>query len=144
MNLGRWPIRRLNRRGDARPYARAHSDIDSDTKLILSHTVGKRDADACDTFLRRLNGATTGRTQVTSDGFACYTYAVPMVLGLRCDFAQLIKTYPAPRPKPATARRRYPSGPDIVAAPRNDLGGNVLLATCRVDCEHRSSEVEQF
>jgi IS1 family transposase len=67
--------------------------IDADTKMILSHKTGKRDQSACDTFLRRLNNATTGRIQVTSDGFACYTYAVPTMLGSRVDFAQLIKTY---------------------------------------------------
>src|SRR5436190_4810712 len=67
--------------------------IDAETKLILSHTVGKRDEAACSTFLTRLNNATTGRTQVTSDGYACYTHGVPLHLGSRCDFAQLIKTY---------------------------------------------------
>lgn len=67
--------------------------IDADTKLILSHVVGKRDDDACKRFLRRLNNATTGRIQVTTDGLANYTYGVPMALGSRCDFAQLIKSY---------------------------------------------------
>lgn len=67
--------------------------IDADTKMILSHKTGKRDQTACDAFLRRLNGATVGRIQVTSDGFSAYTHAVPMHLGSRCDFAQLIKQY---------------------------------------------------
>ena len=61
--------------------------------MILTHTVGKRDDTACDAFLTRLNNATTGRTQVTSDGLACYTHGVPMHMGSRVDFAQLIKTY---------------------------------------------------
>ena len=42
--------------------------IDADSKMILSHVVGKRDGDTCERFLKRLNGATTGRIQVTSDG----------------------------------------------------------------------------
>lgn len=67
--------------------------IDADSKMILSHAVGKRDEPTCDEFLTRLNNATTGRTQVTSDGFGCYTHGVPMHLGSRCDFAQLIKSY---------------------------------------------------
>ncbi len=67
--------------------------IDADSKLILSHIVGKRDEVTCNKFLTRLNNATTGRIQVTSDGLAQYTHAVPMALGSRCDFAQLIKTY---------------------------------------------------
>ncbi len=67
--------------------------IDANSKLILSHVVGKRDDDTCVTFLSRLSRATTGRCQVTSDGYRSYTFNVPFHLGSRCDFAQLIKTY---------------------------------------------------
>jgi transposase-like protein/IS1 family transposase len=67
--------------------------IDADSKLILSHAVGLRDEPTCTRFLKRLNEATTGQTQVTSDGLALYTHNVPMQLGSRVDFAQLIKTY---------------------------------------------------
>lgn len=67
--------------------------IDADTKLILSHATGKRDEATCLRFLSQLNDATTGRTQVTSDGLALYAHNVPMVLGSRVDYAQLIKTY---------------------------------------------------
>ena len=67
--------------------------IDADSKLILSNTVGQRDEDTCSVFLTRLQNATTGRCQVTSDGLAAYTHGVPMHLGSRVDFAQLIKSY---------------------------------------------------
>jgi IS1 family transposase/transposase-like protein len=67
--------------------------IDAETKLILSHVVGNRDDATCSTFLRRLNGATTGRCQITSDGWGSYTHGVPMTIGSRCDFAQLVKHY---------------------------------------------------
>jgi IS1 family transposase len=67
--------------------------IDANSKLILSHVVGKRGDATCSVFLRRLNNAKTGRTKVTSDGLAIYTHSVPMHLGSRCDFAQLIKSY---------------------------------------------------
>jgi transposase-like protein/IS1 family transposase len=67
--------------------------IDADTKLILSHAVGLRDESTCQRFLTRLNKATTGRMQVTSDGLGLYTYNVPFTLGTRVDFAQLIKSY---------------------------------------------------
>jgi IS1 family transposase len=67
--------------------------IDADSKLILSHRTGKRDEATCDAFLSRLNNATVGRCQVTCDGLALYTHRVPMTLGSRCDFAQLVKTY---------------------------------------------------
>lgn len=67
--------------------------IDADSKLILSHSVGKRDESTCRSFLIRLNNATKGRCQVTSDGLGLYTYSVPMYLGSRVDFAQLVKIY---------------------------------------------------
>ncbi len=69
--------------------------ICADSKLILSHTVGQRDESACLRLLRRLNGATVGEYQVTSDGYNCYTLSVPFELGSRISFAQLIKSYSA-------------------------------------------------
>ena len=67
--------------------------IDADRKMILSHVVGLRDESTCDRFLTRLNGATTGQHQVTSDRLGLYTYNVPAHLGSRVHFAQLIKSY---------------------------------------------------
>ena len=65
------------------------------SKMILSHAVGQRDEKTADRFLTRLNEATTGRCQVTSDGLRLYTHGVPLHLGSRCDFAQLVKSYGA-------------------------------------------------
>jgi transposase-like protein/IS1 family transposase len=67
--------------------------IEAETKLILSHAVGQRDEHTCCRFLDRLNKATEGRMQVTSDGLATYTHNVPFMLGSRVDFAQLVKIY---------------------------------------------------
>lgn len=69
--------------------------INADNKMILSHAVGLRDEATCLRFLRRLRGAISpeGRTQVTSDGLSLYTHNVPLQLGSRVDFAQLIKSY---------------------------------------------------
>ena len=61
--------------------------------MILSHAVGQRDEATAIPFLRRLNDATVGRCQVTSDGLRVYTLNVPFQLGSRVDFAQLIKSY---------------------------------------------------
>jgi IS1 family transposase len=69
--------------------------IDADSKLILSHAVGQRDESTCVRFLRRLNGATLGQFQVTSDGLGLYTNNVPFELGSRISFAQLVKSYSA-------------------------------------------------
>jgi transposase-like protein/IS1 family transposase len=69
--------------------------IDRNTKLVAAHQVGQRDSETCRTFLHKLDRATSGRFQLSSDGLGAYTLNVPFVLGNRVDFAQLIKTYSA-------------------------------------------------
>lgn len=67
--------------------------IDRETKLILAHHIGQRSNADCYDFLEKLNSATSGRFQLTTDGWGGYTNAVPMTFGNRVDFAQLIKSY---------------------------------------------------
>jgi transposase-like protein/IS1 family transposase len=67
--------------------------IDRETKLVLAHHVADRSLEASYKFLEKLNEATTGRFQLTTDGWHGYTTAVPMTFGKRVDFAQLIKNY---------------------------------------------------
>ena len=67
--------------------------IDRETKLILAHHVGDRNIESSYDFLEKLNSATSGRFQLTTDGWGGYVNAVPMTFGSRVDFAQLIKTY---------------------------------------------------
>lgn len=76
--------------------------IDAQSKLILAHVTGQRDEETCKTFLRRVNRAITGTTQVTSDGLGLYTYNVPMEMGSRVDFAQLVKHYANPNQQNST------------------------------------------
>ena len=55
---------------------------------------------------KRLNAATAGNFQITTDGFAAYRDAVSLSLGTRVDFAQLIKVYALhPKTKPLLSRR---------------------------------------
>ena len=51
--------------------------IDADSKMILSHAVGKRDESTCDRFLTRLKKATIGLCQINAAGLRLYTYNVP-------------------------------------------------------------------
>ncbi len=72
--------------------------LDSETKLLISHLVGKRDATSAsvfvDDFSRRLQPMR--RCQLTSDGFKPYIEAVESAFGADIDFAQLIKLYGKP------------------------------------------------
>ena len=74
--------------------------IERNTKLVLAHHVAKR----TDTreFLLKLRKATSGRFQLSSDGWGGYTNNVPFIFRNDVDFGQLIKTY-----KSEQAETRY-------------------------------------
>jgi IS1 family transposase len=63
------------------------------TKLILAWQFGERDAVNTEAFTEKLDRATSGRFQLTTDGFITYPDAVSYSLGTRVDYAQLIKVY---------------------------------------------------
>jgi IS1 family transposase len=80
-------------RGDAYCFV----TIERQSKLILSWHLGRRTAKDTEAFMEKLNAATSGSFQLTTDGFAAYPEAGHYSLGTRVDFAQLVKVYAAPR-----------------------------------------------
>ena len=71
--------------------------IERNTKLILAWRLGRRTARDTAAFTEKINEATQGKFQVTTDGFRAYVDAVHCSLGTRVDFAQLAKVYSTPR-----------------------------------------------
>jgi transposase-like protein/IS1 family transposase len=71
--------------------------IERHTKLVLTWHLGRRTRRDTVAFTEKLEAATAGRFQLTTDGFAAYPDAVSYSLGTRVDFAQLVKIYGAPR-----------------------------------------------
>jgi transposase-like protein/IS1 family transposase len=69
--------------------------IERNSKLVLAWHLGRRTARDTEAFTEKLNEATAGEFQITTDGFKAYVDAVHMSLGTRVDFAQLIKVYAA-------------------------------------------------
>src|SRR6266542_1855357 len=67
--------------------------IERSTKLILAWHLGQRDMVDCEAFTEKLNYATSGRFQLTTDGYRPYENAVSYSLGTRVDYAMLIKIY---------------------------------------------------
>ena len=67
--------------------------LDADTKLVISHLVGKRDSKSTYYFMRDLRARVTTRIQLTTDGFRPYLTAVEDTFGGDVDYAQLIKVY---------------------------------------------------
>jgi transposase-like protein/IS1 family transposase len=67
--------------------------IERNTKLVLAWHLGDRDVPNTEAFTEKLDRATSGRFQLTTDGMPAYPAAVSYSLGTRVDFAQLIKVY---------------------------------------------------
>lgn len=87
--------------------------MDADTKLVISHLVGKRDATSAYNFMRDLKDRVKGRPQVTTDGFRPYINAVEDTFGADVDYAQLVKLYG--QPKSASGSRDW-YAPVVVTA----------------------------
>jgi transposase-like protein/IS1 family transposase len=67
--------------------------IERNTKLILAWHLGEREITNTEAFTEKLSYATSGRFQLTTDGFRQYERAIPYSLGTRVDWAQLVKVY---------------------------------------------------
>jgi IS1 family transposase len=69
---------------------------DTDSKLVISYLVAKRDGLSALEFVTDFSKRVAGRLQVTSDGFRPYIGAMEECFGADVDFAQLIKIYGTP------------------------------------------------
>ncbi len=67
--------------------------LDSETKLLISHLVGKRDAAAASVFV---DDFSRRPCQLTSDGFKPCLEAIESAFGAGIAFDQLIKLYDKP------------------------------------------------
>jgi len=81
--------------------------IDAETKLVISHLVGKRDGSSAYYFMRDLKDRLATRVQLTTDGFKPYINAVDDTFGADVDYAQLIKIYGQPKASAANERNWY-------------------------------------
>ncbi|MBZ5622404.1 MAG: DDE-type integrase/transposase/recombinase [Acidobacteriia bacterium] len=67
--------------------------IDSDSKLVCSWLVGKRDPGCATEFIQDLAGRLSNRVQLTTDGLKMYLNAVKDGFGEDIDYAMLVKVY---------------------------------------------------
>ena len=79
--------------GDPEEWGDAYTQVglDNETRLIISHLVGKRDGACANEFVRDLSDRILGRCQAASDGFKPYIEAVAEAWGADMDIAQLTK-----------------------------------------------------
>lgn len=92
--------------------------IDSKSKLIISHVIGKRAPSNTEILLNDLKRRTTGRMQLTTDGYEAYPVAVPRTIGRDIDYAQMVKRYATPRAV---------SDPDNRYSPPRCIGTRTIL-----------------
>jgi IS1 family transposase len=85
--------------------------IERHTKLVLAWHLGQRTTEDTEVFIEKLERATAGRFQLTTDGWESYPEAILLSLGVRVDYARLVKTYHAAHPtqSPEGERRYSPS-----------------------------------
>lgn len=67
--------------------------IDADTKLVPSWSVGLRNPEYANAFMRDLKTRLANRVQITTDGHGLYIWAVEKAFGSEVDYAMLVKLY---------------------------------------------------
>jgi IS1 family transposase len=77
--------------------------LDADSKLVVSWTCGRRDADTAYEFMHDLAARLANRVQLTTDGLHAYLVATDAAFGTEIDYARLIKVYGSD----PNAERRY-------------------------------------
>jgi transposase-like protein/IS1 family transposase len=93
--------------------------LETNSKLVLSYSVGRRTKEHARDLMSKLRRATSAdRFQLTTDGLASYIDAVDEMLYDRVDFAQLVKTYATPQ----EPERRYSPPEFVCAVPIRVLG----------------------
>ena len=93
--------------------------LERNSKLVLAWHSGRRTSRDTLAFTEKLREATDGRFQLTSDGFGAYPDAVEYSLGMRVDYAKLIKVYGTPR----EGEQRY-SPAEVIATEVVPVSGN--------------------
>jgi IS1 family transposase len=94
--------------------------IDSDTKLVPSFKVGKRDLPTANAFVSDVASRMRNRVQISSDALRAYVDAIEMAFGANVDFAQIIKTYVTDDSH--IPERRF-SAPEIVITEKKSITG---------------------
>jgi IS1 family transposase len=98
--------------------------LDSETKLIPSFVIGKRDAYHAKAFMADLAGRVKNRVQISSDALKAYEDAIERGFGENVDYGQIVKTYsvvPLGNAAAPAAVRYSPA--EVVQVERNVISG---------------------
>jgi IS1 family transposase len=109
------PMDNPNRVGDFYTFIA----LDSETKLIPTYKVGKRDLPTAHAFISDLSSRLSNRIQLSSDKLKAYVEAVEMTFGSDIDYGQIVKSYEAEPIGPG----RY-SPPKVISVLKEYITGN--------------------
>jgi IS1 family transposase len=93
--------------------------IDSDTKLVPTYRIGRRNAPTAAAFVADLKSRLVNRVQLSSDGLDAYVASVEAAFGANVDYGQIVKFYESEPIGPG----RY-SPPHVTATERTVIIGN--------------------
>jgi IS1 family transposase len=108
--------------------------IDSETKIVPSFKVGKRDHVTANAFVSDVASRLKNRPQISTDGLRSYVEAVEQAFGMNVDYGMIIKNYGADTGH-HHQERRY-SAPEIVFAEKQHVMGRPnmdLVSTSHVE-----------
>ncbi len=92
--------------------------VERHSKMLIAWHLGKRSTPDTFTFADKLSRATSGRFQLTTDGFGPYQAAIPATFVSRVDYATLVKVY-----SKVDDGKKY-SPPEVVEVIRKPRIGN--------------------
>jgi IS1 family transposase len=95
--------------------------IEAKSKLVVCYQLGRRDIATALKFTEKLQRASDGRFQLSTDGLRAYLEAVEQTFGADIDYAMLIKKYKSD--EAGNLDRRYSPG-DFVGATKHVVTGN--------------------
>ncbi len=96
--------------GDELGDCYAYVALESNTKLVLTYHVDKRSSEGTWEFIDNLYFATSGRFQVSTDGYGPYQSAIPLIFRFAIDYRQVIKRFGG---VDREDRRRYSPAPMV-------------------------------
>ena len=107
--------------------------IDSDSKLVPSFKVGKRDLVTANAFVGDIAKRVKNRVQISSDGLRAYVDSIELAFGSEVDYGQIIKTY---TPDSGQHPERKYSPPRISSSDKSVIAGRPdmdLISTSYVE-----------
>lgn len=112
--------------------------MEANSKLILSHHVGRRTTEDANIFMARVAAATSGQFQISTDAFGAYRGAVETHLGARVAYAQIKKIYSG---EGVDGAHRY-SPPAIIGVEKEAISGRpVESRVCTSHIERQNLDV---